>query len=254
VSRRRRLARLPEVKLEGRVAIVTGADGGLGRTLQTTLAREGALVLPVDLRGDDCWHADVATPEGNRGMVDEAVRRHGRLDILVLNAGVQSMAPISEFRETEWHRLLDLMLTGPFLAIKAAWPYLVARPGGRIIATGSVLSLVAEPFKAAYVAAKHGLVGLIKVAALEGAAQGLTANAVAPGWMRTPIVEKQMADQMRLRGLTREQVLEHMLASQPGQRFVETAEVAELIAFLASAEGSGISGACLPVDLGALAT
>ena len=242
------------MKLEGRVAVITGADGGLGRTLQTTFAREGALVLPVDLRGDDCWHADVSTAQGNQGMVDEAVRRHGRLDVLVLNAGVQSMAPISEFPETEWQRLLDLMLTGPFLAIKAAWPHLIARPGGRIIATGSVLSLTAEPFKAAYVAAKHGVVGLIKVAALEGADHGLTANAVAPGWMRTAIVEKQMLDQMRLRGLTREQVTEHMLGSQPGKRFVETAEVAELIVFLASAQASGISGACLPIDLGALAT
>ena len=169
------------MKLEGRVAVITGADGGLGRTLRTTFAREGALVLPVDLHGDDCWQADVGTAEGNQGMVDEAVRRHGRLDVLVLNAGAQLMAPISEYPEPEWHRLLDVMLTGPFLAIKAAWPYLVARPGGRIIATGSVLSLTAEPFKAAYVAAKHGVVGLIKVAALEGAASGLTANAVAVG-------------------------------------------------------------------------
>jgi 3-hydroxybutyrate dehydrogenase len=237
-----------------RVALVTGADGGLGRTLCETFTREGAQVVPVDLKGDGCFHADVGTAEGNRAMVDEAMKRHGQLDILVLNAGSQRMAPIVEYEEADWDRLMNVMAKGPFLAIKYGWPSLTRRPGGRIIAIGSVLSLTAEPFKPAYVAAKHALLGLIRVAALEGAGAGLTANVVAPGWMRTPIVENQLADQMRLRKLGREQVIAEIVSSQPGKRFVETREVAELVAFLASDQGSGISGACLPVDLGTLAT
>ena len=234
--------------------MITGADGGLGRTLCETFTRVGAQVVPVDLQGDGCFHADVGTAEGNRAMVDEAMKRHGQLDILVLNAGSQRMAPIVEYEEGDWDRLTNVMAKGPFLAIKYGWPSLTRRPGGRIIAIGSVLSLVAEPFKPAYVAAKHAVLGLIRVAALEGAAAGLTANVVAPGWMRTPIVENQLADQMRLRNLTREQIIGEMVASQPGKRFVETREVAELVTFLASDQASGINGACIPVDLGALAT
>jgi 3-hydroxybutyrate dehydrogenase len=239
--------------LEGRVAIITGGDGGLGRTMREVFAREGAHVVPVDLHGDGCFQADVGTADGNRAMIEETIRRHGRLDILVLNAGTQLVAPIADYPESEWDRLMNVMAKGPFLAMKYAWPSLTARPGGRIIAIGSVLSVKAEPFKPAYVAAKHAVLGLIRVAALEGAAFGLTANTVAPGWMHTSIVERQLADQMRLRGLTREQVIEHMVGSQPGKRFVETKEVADLVAFLASARSSGITGACLPVDLGALA-
>lgn len=239
--------------LEGRVAIITGGDGGLGRTMREVFAREGAHIVSVDLQGDGCFHADVGTAGGNRAMIEETLRRHGRLDILVLNAGTQLVAPIADYPENEWDRLMDVMAKGPFLAMKYAWPSLTARPGGRIIAIGSVLSVTAEPFKPAYVAAKHAVLGLIQVAALEGAASGLTANAVAPGWMQTPLVERQLADQMRLRRMTREQVIEHMVGSQPGKRFVETIEVADVVAFLASARSSGITGACLPVDLGALA-
>jgi len=242
------------VSLEGRIAVITGAAGGLGRTLCATFTREGARVVAVDLRGDGCLLADVGTAEGNRAMVDETLNRYGQLDILVLNAGTQLVAPIADYAEHDWDRLMNVMAKGPFLAIKYAWPSLTRRPGGRIIAIGSVLSLVGEPFKPAYVAAKHAVLGLIRVAALEGASVGLTANVVAPGWMRTPIVENQLADQMRLRGLTRDRVIAEMVASQPGKRFLETAEVAELVAFLASDRASGITGACLPVDLGALTT
>src|SRR5207244_5976294 len=179
----------------------------------------------------------------------EAIDRHGRLDILVLNAGAQRMAPIVEYEETEWDRLMNVMAKGPFLAMKFAWPALTARPGGRIIVTASTLGLVGAAYKCAYVAAKHAAVGLVQVAALEGAAAGLTANAVAPGWMRTPLVENQLADQMRLKNLSKEQVLQQMLGSQPGGRFVETSEVANLMVFLASTRSSGITGTCVAVDL-----
>jgi 3-hydroxybutyrate dehydrogenase len=239
--------------LDGRVAVITGAHGGLGQVLVAAFQQAGALVVPVDLEGDECLRADVATSEGNQHMIDEAVRLHAGLDILVLNAGMQIVAPISEYPEDAWDKLMDLMAKGPFLAIKAAWPHLTRQPGGRIITVGSVLSLAGEAFKPAYVAAKHAVLGLTKVAALEGAPFGLTANTVAPGWMYTPIVERQLADQMRLHNRTRDEVIEAMVASQPGGRFVDTAEVARAVVFLASAQSSGITGACIPIDLGALA-
>ena len=240
-------------ELAGRVAIVTGASGGLGTAICDVFAREGATVLPVDLQGDDCFHADVGTAEGNLSMVREALDRYGSLDTLVLNAGIQSIAPIHQFPEAEWDRLFDVLVKGPSLAMKAGWSHLVRRPGGRIIVTASSLSLVAEEFKAAYVAAKHAVVGLVKVAALEGGPHGLCANAVAPGLMWTPLMERQLEDQMRLRGLTRKQLVERIERFQP-VRAVKPIEVAEVIAFLASARASGLSGTCIPVDLGLLAT
>jgi 3-hydroxybutyrate dehydrogenase len=240
-------------ELSGRVAIVTGAAGGVGAAVCEVLAREDALVLPVDLHGEGCFLSDVGTEEGNQAMIDEALSRWGRLDTLVLNAGVQYMAPIDEFPEAEWDRLFDIMVKGPHLAIKAAWGHLIEKPGGRIVATASALSVIGEAYKAAYVAAKHAVVGLVKVAALEGGPHGLCANAVAPGTVWTGLLESQIEDQMRLRGLTREQVIERIELFQP-VRAVEPAEVAELVAFLSSDRASGISGACIPVDLGLLIT
>jgi 3-hydroxybutyrate dehydrogenase len=240
--------------LSGRVAIVTGAAGGLGSAILQALRSAGATVVPVDVHGADCLIADVATAEGNRRMVDLALERHGRLDILVLNAGAQAMSPIAGFAEADWDRLMNLMVKGPFLAMKFAWPHLTRQPGGRIIVTSSTAGLVGAPYKAAYVAAKHAVLGLVKVAALEGAAAGLTANAVAPGWMRTPLADNQIRDHMRLRELSREDVIASMVAEQPARRFVETAEVAAIITFLAGDGGSAINGACIPVDTGSLAS
>jgi 3-hydroxybutyrate dehydrogenase len=210
-------------------------------------------VVPVDLHGDGCLIADVGTAEGNRRMVQAALETHGRLDILILNAGTQAMNPIAEYAEEDWDRLMDLMVKGPFLAMKFAWPYLIRQRSGRIIVTASTLGLEAAPYKAAYVAAKHAVIGLMKVAALEGAPSGLTANAVAPGWMYTPIVEKQIQDHMDLRGISREEVVASMVAEHPGRRFVEPEEVAGLVTFLASDAASAISGTCIPVDTGGLA-
>jgi len=225
----------------------------MGRAICDVLAREGASVLPVDLDGDGCFVADVGTAAGNRSMVDEAIARHGRLDTLILNAGVQFMAPIDTFPEEQWDRLFDVMVKGPHFAIQAAWARLVSRPGGRIVVTASALSVIGEEYKAAYVSAKHAVVGLVKVAALEGGRHGLCANAVAPGLVWTGLMERQLAEHMRLKGLTREQVVESIERSQP-VRAVEPSEVAELVAFLASDRASGISGACIPVDVGFLVT
>jgi 3-hydroxybutyrate dehydrogenase len=238
--------------LAGRVAIVTGASGGLGSAICSVFEREGAAVVPVDIQGEGCLHLDVGSEEGNVAMINEALDRFGRLDTLVLNAGVQFMAPIPEFPVEQWDRLMDVMVKGPFLAIKHAWPRLVERPGGRIVVTASGSSFIAEKFKAAYIAAKHAVAGLVKVAALEGAQLGLTANAVAPGWMMTPLIEAQMADQMRLNAKSREELIASWMSQSPVDRAVEPAEVAETIAFLASDRASGINGAVVPVDLGLL--
>jgi 3-hydroxybutyrate dehydrogenase len=239
-------------RLEGKVACVTGAAGGLGVTIVAVLEREGALVVPVDLHGEGCLHLDAGTDDGNRAMVEAALERHGRLDALVLNAGAQHVAPLPEHSEAEWDRLFDVMVKGPWLAMKHAWPH-VARPGGRVVVTASGSSFIAERYKSAYVAAKHAVLGLVKVAALEGGPLGMTANAVGPGWMRTPMVENQLADQMRLHGRTRQEVIESMVDRHPVKRFVEPEEVASTIAFLASDEASGINGSFVPVDLGTLA-
>ena len=240
-------------RLAGRVAILTGAAGALGRVVWQSLENAGASVVPVDLHGDGCLIADVGTSDGNQRMVEAALERHRRLDILILNAGTQAMSPIASYAEEDWDKLMDLMVKGPFLAMKFAWPHLTRQPGGRIIVTSSTLGLEAAPYKAAYVAAKHAVIGLMKVAALEGATSGLTANAVLPGWMYTPIVEKQIQDHISLKGLSREEVIASMVEEHPARRFVETAEVASLVTFLASAEASGINGTCIPVDTGGLA-
>jgi 3-hydroxybutyrate dehydrogenase len=238
--------------LGGRVALVTGAAGGLGTAICGVFVREGATVVPVDLQGEDLVRCDVGSEDGVRTMIDEALSRHGRLDVLILNAGVQHMAPIAELEVEQWDRLMDVMLKGPFLAIKHAWPHL-AHDGGRIVVTASVSSYLGEKYKAAYTAAKHGVAGLVKVAAMEGAAVGLTANAVAPGLMLTPLIENQLADQQRLHGISREAVVQGFLERGFVDRPVVTEEVAEVIAFLASDRASGITGTVVPVDLGLLA-
>lgn len=238
--------------LAGKVAVVTGSEGALGRAVTRTLTQSGATVVGVDVAGD-CLVADISVAEENDRVVREVVETHGRLDVLVLNAGVQHLAPIEEFPAEQWARLIDVMLTAPFLMTAAAWPHLARSGEGRIIATASTSSFVAEKYKVAYVAAKHGLLGLVKVAALEGADQGITANAVAPSWMRTALVENQVADRVRLLGKTRDEVIADMVAEQAAKRFVEPDEVAETIAFLASSRASAITGTCIPVDLGALA-
>jgi 3-hydroxybutyrate dehydrogenase len=241
------------LRLDGKAAIVTGAAGGLGRVLCQTLTDLGCAVVGVDVAGDDVYHADISTEEGNQRMVEHAVEQCGRIDVLILNAGTQHMAPIATFELADFERLQRLMVTGPFLAMKHAWPHLVAQPGGRIIVTASTSSLLAEPYKCAYTAAKHGVVGLVRVAALEGAEHGLTVNAVAPAGMNTPLVEQQMNDQQRLHGQSRDEVLERWVARHAVKRFVGTDEVSALVAFLASPISSGITGALLPVDLGTLA-
>ncbi|MCZ4602821.1 SDR family oxidoreductase [Streptomyces sp. Lzd4kr] len=245
---------LAQRSLAGKVAVVTGAGGALGRAICRQFAADGAEVVGVDLPGQEgCRAADISSEEDNRRLVADVVAEYGRLDIVVLNAGVQHLDPIRSYPGEQWARLMGVMLTGPFLTMKAAWPHLTARPGGRVLATASTSSYAAEKYKAGYVSAKHGLLGLIKVAALEGAEHGLTANAVAPSWMRTGMVEQQVARRSELLGRSPDDVIADLVGEQAVKRFVEPDEVAQTLAFLASPAASGITGSCIPVDLGALA-
>ena len=241
-----------DCSLTDRVAIVTGAAGGLGSEICAVLGEQGALVVPVDVHGAGMVIADVGTDEGTHAMVAEALGRHGRLDILVLNAGTQHVSPIDVFPEEEWDRVLNVMLKGPFLAVKHAWPALTARPGGRIVFTASSSSFVAEPYKPAYISAKHGVLGLMRATAVEGGAFGLTANAVAPGLMLTDLIERQLPEQMRVRGVSRQEIIDLWVSGNAIKRPVETREVANVIAFLASPAASGVTGATVPVELGEL--
>ena len=237
-----------------RVAIVTGAEGALGSAICRVLRDASIDVVGVDITGDADVTADVSTADGTQAMVAEAVERYGRLDILVLNAGTQHVSPIDEFDSGQWDRLQNLMVKGPFLAIQAAWSHLIVSGAGRIIAIASTNAIAAEPNKAAYNAAKAGVMGVIRTAALEGGAHGVTANGIAPGWMHTPQVENQVGDLMRLEQSSREEVLERMLSRMPVKRFVDPTEVAHVVRFLASAEASAVTGALVPVDLGLLAS
>ena len=238
--------------LAGRVSVVTGAARGLGAAICAELADAGASVLAVDRSPGVDLELDLSTDEGNGAMVAAALETYGRLDILVLNAGVQHVESIATLPADKWDLLMDVMCKGPFLAMQHAWPELTSRPGGRIVVTASTSSFVAELYKPAYVAAKHAVLGLVKVAALEGAPHGLTVNAIAPGLMMTSLIEDQLDDQARLRNVPREQVLAAMVASSPAGRPVEPLEVARLVRFLAGEASSGISGACIPVDHGSL--
>jgi 3-hydroxybutyrate dehydrogenase len=239
-----------------RAVLVTGAASGIGRAIADRLAADGADVLAVDLRPDEDgpgvpFAADLTTREGNRAAVDEAVSRFGRLDAIVPNAGFQHVAPVAEFPEDRWDALVAVLLTSPFLLARYAWEPLRASGAGRIVVIASVHGLVASPFKAGYVSAKHGVIGLVKTLALEGADQGITATAVCPGFVRTPLVEAQIADQARAHGVPEDRVLEDViLAPHAVKRLVEPDEVAGVVAFLLGPAGRSFSGAPVTMDLG----
>jgi len=237
-------------------ALVTGAASGIGRAVAERLVEDGWNVLAVDLEPDpdgpgEPLAADLTTREGNREAVDAARRRFGRLDAIVPNAGFQHVAPIESFDEDRWDALLALLLTSPFLLARYAWPALRASGNGRIVVVASVHGLVASPFKAGYVAAKHGVLGLVKTLALEGAGEGIRASAVCPGYVRTPLVERQIADQARAHRVPEERVLQDvLLAPQALKRLLEPAEVAEAVAWLLGPAGTSFTGAPLVLDGG----
>ena len=255
--------------LAGRVAIVTGSTSGIGLGILEVLAGQGAKVV-MNGFGDAAetaalaqrimseheteilYHgADMSRPDQIRAMIDTAMTRFGVVDILVNNAGIQHVEPIETFPEAKWNAILAINLSSSFFATQAVFAGMKARGWGRIINVASAHGLVASPFKSAYVAAKHGMIGLTKVTALEGAEHGVTANAICPGYVWTPLVEKQIDGQAKSHGIDREAVIRDVfLKNQPTRKFAQTSEIGALTAFLCSDAAQSITGTALPVDGG----
>jgi 3-hydroxybutyrate dehydrogenase len=237
-------------------ALVTGAASGIGRAIAQRLENGGYEVLAVDLRPDPDGpgiphEADLTDPQANSDAVAAARERFGRLDLVVAGAGIQHVAPIEKFPVDRWQALISLMLTSPFVLARHAWPALKEAENASFIVIASVHGLVASPFKAAYVSAKHGVLGLVKTLALEGAEASITATAVCPGYVRTPLVEKQIADQARAYGISEDQVLDEViLAPHAVKRLIEPAEVADVVAFLAGPGGRSFTGVPVTMDQG----
>jgi 3-hydroxybutyrate dehydrogenase len=255
--------------LRGQVAIVTGSTSGIGQAMAKALAEQGCNVVingfgdPHTIETERAeianaygveikYHgADMTKPEEIADMVDFARREFGRLDILLNNAGVQHVAPIEDFPIDKWNQIIAINLSSAFHAIRAAVPIMKAQGRGRIVNLASAHALVASPFKSAYVAAKHGVLGLTKTVALEVAEHNITCNAICPGYVRTPLVEAQIADQSKARGITPEQVMKDViLAAQPTKKFVEFGEIAGLLLYLVSDAGASVNGAGLSIDGG----
>jgi len=254
-------------ELQDRVALVTGAASGIGWALAETFASAGAKVGVAD-RNEEAARAavqrlteggfeamalvgDVTREEQVQHSINQLLTRYGRLDILVNNAGIQHVAPLEEFPSEQFERLVQLMLTAPFYAIKHAFPLMKAQSYGRILNMASINGLVGFAGKAAYNAAKHGVIGLTKVAALEGATHGITVNALCPGYVDTPLVRNQFEDLARTYGVEREQVLAEVIYPLvPQQRLLDPSEVADYAVFLASEKGRSITGQAVVIDGG----
>jgi 3-hydroxybutyrate dehydrogenase len=244
-----------------RVALVTGGASGIGRACAQKLASQNAKVVIVDINSDKgnevaasldgiFVKADLSQRSDCQRAVSETLKHYNRLDILINDAGFQHIDSVADFPEETWDKLLAVMLTAPFLLIKYAWPYLIESEGGRIVNIGSVHSLTASPFKIGYVTAKHGLVGLTKVVALEGGEHGLTCNTICPAYVRTPLVQNQIEKQSHTLGILPEEVEQKVfLAKTAVKKLLEPEDVANYVAFLCSAEAWGITGSVQAIDM-----
>jgi 3-hydroxybutyrate dehydrogenase len=255
--------------LAGKVSLITGSTSGIGLGIARALASAGSAVVlngfgkPDEISGIRTKianefgvkvtfsGADMSEPDAIRAMIDGVQKEHGRLDILINNAGIQFVAPLQEFPIEKWDAILAINLSSAFHTTRLALPAMVQNKWGRIINVASAHGLVGSPFKAAYVAAKHGMLGLTKVVALETAEQGITCNAICPGYVYTPLVEAQIDGQAKAHGIPREQVIRDvLLAQQPNKKFATVDELGMLAVFLASDAAASITGAALPVDGG----
>jgi len=255
--------------LAGKVSLVTGSTSGIGLGIARALAEAGSDVVlnglgvaseiarTKDRISADCdvkvsySPADMTKPAAIREMIETTLAEHGRLDVLVNNAGIQYVAPLDQFPAEKWDAILSINLSSAFHTMRSVLPAMRKNKFGRIINIASAHGLVASPFKAAYVAAKHGIVGLTKVAALETAEQGITCNAICPGYVYTPLVEAQIDGQAKVHGISREQVIHDvLLAQQPNKRFATVEELGALTVFLAGDAAASVTGIALPVDGG----
>jgi 3-hydroxybutyrate dehydrogenase len=249
--------------LAGKVAIVTGAASGIGLAIAQDFARQGIRVtlsdidvergksLAAELEGARFQGADMASSGEVRALVKTTIEAEGRIDILINNAGIQHVAPIVEFPEEKWRQIIEIMLTAPFILTREVLPGMYERQWGRIINISSVHGLRASAFKSAYVSAKHGLIGLTRVTALEGAEHGVTCNAVCPSYVRTPLVEKQIAAQARVHGIPESEVVAKVMVTEGAiKRLLEPDEVAQLVTYLCSDAASGITGSAQTIDCG----
>jgi 3-hydroxybutyrate dehydrogenase len=255
--------------LKDKVALVTGSTSGIGLGIARALAGAGTSIIlngfgkPEEIAATQSAvaadygvevaysGADMSNPASIAEMIEMALRQFGRLDVLVNNAGIQHVAPLQEFPVAKWDAILAINLSSAFHTTRLALPAMLAHKWGRIINIASAHGLVGSPFKSAYVAAKHGMLGLTKVTALETAEAGITCNAICPGYVYTPLVEAQIEGQAKSHGIPREQVIrEVLLAQQPNKRFASVDELGALAVFLASDAAASITGAAIPVDGG----
>jgi 3-hydroxybutyrate dehydrogenase len=258
-----------DYRLEGQAAVITGSTSGIGQAMAGALAEQGVNVVlngfgdAAQIEADRAalaartgvkvlYHgADMTRPDEIADLIGFAHRELGRLDILVCNAGVQHVAAVDEFPDAKWDQIIAINLTSVFHGAKHALPIMKAQGRGRIVNIASAHGLVASPFKSAYVAAKHGVVGFTKSCALEVARAGITVNAICPGYVKTPLVEMQIGDQARTRGISPERVVEDViLAVQPNKSFVRYDQLAALMLYLVSDQGGSTTGAALTIDGG----
>lgn len=253
--------------VKDKVTLITGAASGIGYELGRAFAQAGAKVILTDINeagvqkaanalreeGFAAWgvKCDVTDEEDIRKSIENAVDQHGRLDVLINNAGMQHVASIEDFPKEKYEQLLSIMLTAPFLGIKYAFPIMKEQKFGRIINMSSINGLIGFQGKAGYNSAKHGVIGLTKVAALEGAANGITVNAMCPGYVDTPLVRNQMGDLAKNRGVDIEKVLEEVIYPLvPQKRLIEVEEIADYMMFLASDKAKGVTGQAVVLDGG----
>ncbi len=263
------ITRKLDMEFKNKTALITGSTSGIGLAIAKNLASKGANIVlngfgdAAEIEGIrsaivkdfgvkcNYSNANMLEPEQIRKMVGEAVEQFAGIDILVNNAGIQHVAPIDEFPEDKFDAIIAINLVSSFHTIKAALPKMKEKGWGRIINIASAHALIASPFKSAYVAAKHGIAGLTKTVALEVAEKGITCNAICPGYVWTPLVQKQIPDTMKARNMTEEQVISTvLLAAQPTKKFVTMEEVAAMAAYMASNSAASVTGTIMPIDGG----